>query len=168
MIYDRIVEYFRDQNIPYKENMVGFAADGASVMFGKNNSVSKLLKTDIPNLFSITCVCHSFAIVASNACKELPRFVEDMIRDIYNYLKGSSKRLISLKFCQEICMVLLIRYIGQTRWLSLEAVVKRILEQYEALILFFEQAVSEGKLLAPKNIIILASRSSNENISSVP
>jgi hypothetical protein len=127
----------------------------AGVMFGKNNSVHQLLQKDIPHIFAITCVCHSFAIVASNACKELPRFVEDAVRDIYNYVKCSTKRMLSLKHFQELCDLhprkMLKR--AQTRWLSLEAAVKRVLEQFDALVLFFEEEVKEEKLLAPQNIL---------------
>lgn len=70
---------------------MGFAADGASVMFGKDNSVAKLLKNDVPRLFTLTCVCHSFAFVASNACLELPRHIEDLVSEIYNYVRASAK-----------------------------------------------------------------------------
>lgn len=154
-IYGRLRDYFKEQNIPYETNCVGFAADGASVMFGKTNSVYQLLKKDVPHLFGITCVCHSFAIIASNACQELPRFIEDMARDIYNYLKCSTKRLGAFKVQQDVCMVKPHKILrpGQTRWLSLEAVVKRILEQYEPLTLFFEKEASEQKLLAPATIL---------------
>lgn len=144
-ICDQIMGFFRDNNIPFEENLIGFAADGASVMSSKKNSVAQLLKQNMKNLFSMTCVCHSFAIVASNACEELPRYLEDMMRDIYNYFKNSSKRLASLEEYQKVCNLKphKILHPSQTRWLSLEAVVKRTLEQYEALRAFFKDAVEK-------------------------
>ena len=36
-IYDLLVNYFNENCIPYKDNCIGFAADGASVMMGKNH-----------------------------------------------------------------------------------------------------------------------------------
>lgn len=88
-IYDAIVQYFAKQNIRYCENLIGFVADGAGVMFGKSNAVYQLLKKDTPDLFAIiTSACHSFAIVASNGRKELPSFVEDALRDICSSGEG--------------------------------------------------------------------------------
>lgn len=153
-IFDKVVEFFRNNNIPFEKNMVAFAADGAAVNFGRTNSVSQLFKDCIPDLFVIMCVCHSFAIVASNACEELPRFLEDMMRDIYSYIKGSTKRLASLQMYQKLYNVALhkILYPSQTRWLSLESVVIRLLEQYDLLCKVFETAAKEEKLLAPQKI----------------
>lgn len=84
-LYEHIKSVFRDADIPYKEHMIEFAADGANVMMGVNNSLSTLLKKDIPNLFVIKCICHSFHLCDSYACKKLPRWVEDLARDTYNY-----------------------------------------------------------------------------------
>lgn len=42
---------------------------------------------------------------------------------------------------------------AQTRWLSLESVVIRLLEQYDALILFFTDAVATERILAAETIL---------------
>jgi len=57
-IHSVILEFFN-------KNMVGFASDGASVMFGVNMSVKILLEIDSPGLFVIKCTCHSLALIAS-------------------------------------------------------------------------------------------------------
>lgn len=44
-IYDVIVQFFNKHNVPYKNNMVGFAGDGANSMMGIKHSVKTLLKT---------------------------------------------------------------------------------------------------------------------------
>ncbi len=46
-LYNQVVEFFRKHNIPYKENLIGFAADGANAMLGAHHSLSSLLKTKI-------------------------------------------------------------------------------------------------------------------------
>lgn len=48
VLYEKTVEYFNEKEIPYKKNMLGFASDGANVMFGGNNSMVTHLKSDIP------------------------------------------------------------------------------------------------------------------------
>lgn len=43
-LYNHVVEFFNNNEIPYKENMIGFAADSASAMSGEHHSLSSLLK----------------------------------------------------------------------------------------------------------------------------
>lgn len=76
---------FSAAEIPYTKNIIGCAADVANVMMGAHHSVASLLQEDIPEFFIIKCVCHSFHLCASYACKTLPRGVEDLARDVYNY-----------------------------------------------------------------------------------
>lgn len=46
VLYQQIVSFFTENNIPYLANLIGFAADGASNTMGRNNSVaSKILET---------------------------------------------------------------------------------------------------------------------------
>lgn len=153
-LFNKMKKVFIDNQIPYKTNLRGFGADGASVMFGEYNYVHVLLKVEIPYIFTSKCVCHTFALVASNACNELPRCLEDLVQSIYSHFKFSSKRVAALKQFQEICDLkphkMLAR--GQTCWLSLESVVNRVLEQWEALVLHFKEAGKNDKLLTSENI----------------
>lgn len=55
-IYDVIVAFFVNHDINYTKNLVGFAADGANNMMGKNNSVQALLKKDVPHLVIVKCL----------------------------------------------------------------------------------------------------------------
>lgn len=77
-IYESIVKVFADNNINYKENLIGFAADGANVMTGNRHSVAKLLQKDCPLLITFKCICHSFALCASYACEKLPQQIETL------------------------------------------------------------------------------------------
>lgn len=91
-IYNLLIENFTKYEIPYKQNLIGFASDGANVMFGVHHSVMQLLKNDIPGLFVMKCICHSLHLCASNACHKLPTHLEDLARDIHNYFNNSPKR----------------------------------------------------------------------------
>nr|CAI5858517.1 unnamed protein product [Callosobruchus analis] len=64
-LHSACTKYFVEKNIPYKENMVGFAADKTNPMFGQHHSLSTLFAKDIPNLSLMKCKCHSFHLCAS-------------------------------------------------------------------------------------------------------
>lgn len=97
LLYNHVKQFFLENNIPYKENMIGYASDGANNMVGVNNSLKTKLTNDIPNLFVMTCICHSFHLCASYACLMLPRYIEDFARDVHNYINNSPKRLSIFK-----------------------------------------------------------------------
>lgn len=154
-LYETVVKCLADEGIPYKDNMIGFASDGASVMMGAHNSLASRLKSDIPDLFVMKCICHSFHLCASYACATLPRVVEQLARDVYNYFMSSPKRLSELKEFQEFVKVKPHKLLhpSQTRWLSLQAVVSRLLEQYDALQLYFTSAALSDRILAAESIL---------------
>ena len=154
-LYEIVVKCLADEGIPYKNNMIGFASDGASVMMGAHNSLASRLKSDIPDLFIMKCICHSFHLCASYACATLPRTVEQLARDVYNYFMSSPKQLSELKEFQEFVNVKPHKLLhpSQTRWLSLQAVVSRLLEQYDALQLYFTGAALSERILAAESIL---------------
>jgi hypothetical protein len=133
--------------IPYKENLVGFAADGANVMMSGNYSLSTLLKNEVPNVFILKCICHSFALCASYACKKLPNGIESLVREIYKFFQYSSKKFEKFIEFQIFCNVKPHKLLhpSQTRWLSLIAVVSRVLEQWNALQLFFIPEIAANR-----------------------
>lgn len=131
--------------------MVGFAADGASVMFGEHNSVAVRFKREIPNLFVFKCICHSLALAVSYACKVLPPELLTLFDDIHRFLKCSPKRQETLRRFQTLLDLpehKILRFF-KLRWLSLVAFVSRFTEQYDALFIFFqEEARSKDKKVA--------------------
>ena len=153
-IYAAIVQKLNNSTINYKLNLIGFAADGAANMTGKNHSVATLLKIDCPNMIVLKCICHSFALCASYACLMLPSRIETFVRDIYNYVSNSPKRISEF----EQIMILLddkpkkLLHPVQTRWLSLEKVVCRILDLYEPLKIYFAMCYQVEKIDTAKSI----------------
>ncbi|XP_071056480.1 uncharacterized protein [Onthophagus taurus] len=154
-LYNNIIVFFKKIDVSLKDNLIGFAADGANVMMGQHLSVMSLFKKDITCLYVMKCICDLFHLCASYACQKLPRFIEDLTRDIYNYFASSSKRISDFKEFQEFYEVKLHKILqpSQRRWLSVHFVVRRILEQFGALQLFFTDAVSKKDLLAAENIL---------------
>ncbi|KAJ0172078.1 hypothetical protein K1T71_012051 [Dendrolimus kikuchii] len=126
------------RNVPLT-NVIGFGSDGCNVMMGDHDSVKTRLLRDLPGIIITKCVCHSAHLCSSEACKQLPESVEQLARDIYNFFKHSDKRQFDFRNFQSFAAVEPHKILkpSQTRWLSLLAVVERILEQWEALRLFF-------------------------------
>ncbi|XP_008181153.1 uncharacterized protein LOC103308832 [Acyrthosiphon pisum] len=91
-VYNTIINFFGEHFVPYKKNLVGFAADGASAMFGSKHSVKVLFEKDIPYLYSMKCICHSLVLVASYATKKIPDTIEKLVGEIYTYFMYSFKR----------------------------------------------------------------------------
>lgn len=138
-LFDSITKSFRDKNVPL-ENIIGFGSDGCNTMMGCRNSVSSRLRQLCPGITVIKCLCHSLHLCASDACKELPNDAEKLTRLIYNYFKNSSKRQAELKEFQAFTDTNIHKILrpAQTRWLSLSSVVNRIMEQWNALRLYFD------------------------------
>ncbi|XP_031334601.1 zinc finger BED domain-containing protein 5-like [Photinus pyralis] len=154
-LYEEIIGLLSKNSIPLK-NMIGFASDGCNTMFGSKNSVASKLANDIPGLMLQKCVCHSLHLCASEACKHLPRRCEDLARNVYGFFKHSAKRQAMFKEFQDFCNTEPHKILrpAQTRWLSLLQVVKRILEQWEPLKLFFNACYLEHRLIASEEIHI--------------
>lgn len=143
-IYGAIVERFRLDDIPYKSNLSGFGADGCNVMHGKHHSVATLLKNDCPHLFLLKCVCHSFALCSSYACKHIPSQVEWVCKEVYSFLCHSPLRTGRFNELQVIMDLKPLKMLhpAATRWLSLEEVVKRMLDRFDVLKVYFDSADS--------------------------
>lgn len=93
------------------------------------------------------CICHSLALAASYASKKMPPYLEELLRRIYCYLCYSSKRQQALGELQKLLNLpehKLLK-LSTTRWLSFEAVINRTLEQYPALLTYFEKETRSGK-----------------------
>lgn len=70
-------------------------------MTGCNNSFFSRLKSEIPGLILLNCICHSAAIIASKACEKLPQSCENLIRGVATYISGSAKRCAALDEFQD-------------------------------------------------------------------
>nr|WP_253308757.1 hAT transposon family protein [Rickettsia endosymbiont of Ceutorhynchus assimilis] len=154
-IFLGVQNYLTKCKVPL-ENLIGFAADNASVMQGNRTGVQARFKEVLPNIYTLGCVCHSVHLCASAAANKLPRSVEDFVRNIYNYFSNSSKRIDQLNECQIFCQVKPNKLLhpAQTRWLSLQAAVDRVLENWDALIIFFTNETFDQNLHSCNNILI--------------
>lgn len=152
-IYDSIIKSFQDRNVPIS-NIIGYASDGASVMMGQNNSVASRFMLSNPGIIILKCICHSLHLCASEACKKLPRRCEDLARNVYGFFKNSHKRQSEFVEFQVFTNTKVHKMLhpSQTRWLSLLAVVNRLLEQWDSLKLFFTKKWLEERIVSSELI----------------
>ncbi|CAH0551284.1 unnamed protein product [Brassicogethes aeneus] len=154
-LFAAIKKELDDNQVPYK-NIIGFAADHASVMMGQYNGVRAKLMELNKNIFVLGCVCHSFHSCASKASENLPNQIEEFVKDINNYFSNSSKRIHSFEEFQDFAAVSRHKMIKLvcTRWLSLESAINRILEQWQALKLFFTAESMNGSSTLKAQLIL--------------
>jgi hypothetical protein len=152
-IYNKVVNALKSENIPL-DNLVGFGSDGCNTMFGAQNSIVSRLKADFPGIIVQKCVSHSLHLCASEACKVLPRQCEDLAGEVYNFFKNSSKRQAQFAEFQQFCNVEPHKILrpAQTRWLSLFAVVNRLVEQWSPLQVYFNQEYLNHRLQSSEYI----------------
>jgi len=124
--------------------MVGYSSDTCNVMFGINYSVATHLRAVIPQVVTIKCGCHMLALCSSYACAQLPDHLEDLMRSITSHFSNAPKAIRALAEFQD-AMKLAILKPGQTRWLTKEPCVKRIIKEYDPLVSYFKALVVTDK-----------------------
>ena len=105
-----------------------------------------LIRKECYNVVFVKCSCHMIHLCVSHACVKLSTTSEDLYRNIFNYFSRSSLRQHKLKKFQMFFQISPHKMsFGQTRWLSLEQCVSRMLEQWDALTLHFSSIVAEKR-----------------------
>ena len=134
-----ILDRFAKDDIPFKDNLIGYCSDNANVVAGQNTSVAARLKQLVPNLFVLGCTSHSINLCAQKACTELPSYFEPMLRNIYSYIMSSPKRIKEFEKIQELLddKILKILKLCETRWSATEYVTQRILSLHDPLKIYF-------------------------------
>lgn len=153
-LYQRVLNTLTRLRIPHV-NLIGFAADGCSTMMGDHNSVSSRIKRDFEGVIVYKCVCHSLHLAASWATKTLPRQLETLVRSIYAHFSLSPKRIHEFSELQ-VALDMdshKILHPSQTRWLSMTNAIQRILEQWDALKIYFCSIEEEEKLESVSKIV---------------
>ena len=124
-LYNGVKNLLKERDIPIG-NVIGFGSDNyCSTMMGKRNGFQKLLRNDVPSLFIMGCVCHSFALCANHAVGVLPSYLETLMRDVSSYFSRSGKRLRDFVLIEEVTNTSSVKIpkLLQTRWLSRQKVI---------------------------------------------
>lgn len=153
-LFNCLKETLQSKRIPL-ENLIGFASDTTNVMVGEKNSVFSLLKMEKPEVACVRCSCHMIHLASSKACLQLPRSVEDVIRNIGAHFSRSSMRQDKLREFQIFFKVEMHKILlpSNTRWLSVEQCVNRTLEQYDVLQAYFRESTFEDPSRTTEDIL---------------
>lgn len=122
-IYSKMKEVFNKMNIPMN-NIIAYSSGTTNFTFGQYNLVVQLLKSEFNYVQAAKCSCHLIHLVASYAASKLPKS-DRTSTDFQAFFDTEPLKLLSS---------------AQTRWLSLQECVNRILEQYIALKKYFVTA----------------------------
>ena len=137
-LYEAVTSTLAKDNIPLS-NIIGFASDTCSTMMGENSLFQEFLKVDVQDVFIMGCICHSFSLCSSMALKVLPSFLEPFLKDLMSYFSQSSNIQNDFKRIQSVGTKEKKKSnLSQPRWLFREKVVKAILEQWDALLQYFQ------------------------------
>ncbi|XP_017464541.1 PREDICTED: uncharacterized protein LOC108357960 isoform X2 [Rhagoletis zephyria] len=147
-IVGAVENVLREYRLSFK-NMVELGTDNASVMVGVNRGVIARVKERNPFITLVPCVCHSIQIAVSTATKCLPNDVEFMVGETYNWFSKSSSRQKHyesiFRAINDDTIPLKITRACDTRWLSIEPAIKRIVDQWVELKCHFGiAAISES------------------------
>ena len=87
--FDLILKLFKEYGIPIT-NLMAIITDGHSAMKGKNIGLVAKLREILPEIFDLTCICHSLANALKNAVqKHIPKFVIEFINKLGNHFADS-------------------------------------------------------------------------------
>ena len=109
-------------------------------MKGRHNSVLSPIRNAQPEVLDIVSICHLANLCCVCAVKQLPVQVEELLIDVYFHFNHSAKRKEEYREFLEFCDVAPLKILkhASTRWLSLEKCVNRLLQQWSALLSYFE------------------------------
>ena len=139
-LFDSIDQHFQSSDVLAYDHLVGLGTDGCNVMMGQRNSVMTHIRSKQPALVALHCNCHIAALVANHACAAvMPKKLEELTTDVWYYFHKSAKRM--REFARFQCFVEVkphkLLKACQTSWLSLEACVNCLIEQYDTLLSYF-------------------------------
>ena len=111
-----------------------------------------MLFEDQEYLFYYHCLCHCAHLVASKATKSIPNWVENGLHGIFNFISSTPKTIGEYKRFQQLkgFKPLKIFKPCQTRWLSLEGAISRILAERINLINYLKEKLL-SKIAKHKN-----------------
>lgn len=145
-LYLTLTKYLKTLKLEVK-NLVGLGTDGANNLCGKKNSLFTLLRADSPNLQIVKCICHSLNNAASKASELLPRNLDFMCREIFNWFHCSPLRRAEYKHLfdtfnkNEKKTFHNFVQLSATRWLCRYNVINIIIEHYEELKVYFNAII---------------------------
>ena len=138
-LYESVKTLLNTREIPLRD-IIGFGIDNCSAIVGSESDFQKQLSDDIPSLFVMGCICHSFTLCANDAVSVVPPFLEAFLREVSSYFSRSGKRKREFLRIQKVMSASnhKIPKLAHTQWLSRVEVITVVLDHYEDLKLYFQ------------------------------
>ena len=143
----RVIESAMEKDAIPWTNCISFGCDNANVMVGLNKGVYKFMKNKHGEIHLSGCALHLVHIAAEKAANTLPVAIDEVLIDIFYYMKKSSKRLYKLGVLQamhDVDQKKMLKHVC-TRWLSIDRCLARLIENWAPLYDFFKSEVAEMK-----------------------
>lgn len=148
-IYEAILNLLKEFGLKV-DKIRGIGTDNANTMVGEKSGVYALLKALNPNIVLCRCMNHSLQLAVCYAAGEnFWRTLDFIIENTYSWFSKSSNRQLKYKELYN-CIYngnnpLKITRKSDTLWLSIEACVSRILDQWDALQVHFSTSRYEDR-----------------------
>jgi len=158
VLYNKILsEVLLDYDI--QQNLMGICSDEGPNMMGKDKGCCFRLKNLLPHIVIVKDFSHLFNNILKKALKAFPESVLNIITGISTHFNYSSQRRACLEEIQienNLPQLTVLNFV-LTRWLSMRETVKRILDIWKSLILYFSQHGSkkEKDYCTPSNEVYL-------------
>ncbi|XP_070563662.1 zinc finger protein 862-like [Ptychodera flava] len=83
----------------WKQNLVGMASDGASVMIGARGGVTTRVRQDVQHLVNVHCTAHRLELCLKSALKEFAMYrnIEDFLINIFKFYTNSPRNYAALR-----------------------------------------------------------------------
>ena len=124
-----------------KQKCIGHTSDNAKVVISELNGVAaKVRDAYNASLYIQHCVTHTEVLVAKDAQKIMPSWVEKTVKDIMDHFYFSAVRkhkFLEIQAASDKCRNI-VRY-HRVRWLSLQSCVDRIVENLQPLAQYFDE-----------------------------
>ena len=115
-----------------------FSSDNCSVMKGRHNSVLTRIRAVQPHVLDIGCIGHLANLCHQQGVKQLPRPVDEMLIDVFYHFNHSAKCKEQYREFLVFCDVEPLKILKHASTLSLERCVNRFLQQWPALLSYFQ------------------------------
>jgi hypothetical protein len=124
----------------FSKNLIGIITDGAAVFKGKIKGVHTRMSQKIPGLITQHCLAHCTDLVGKKAFLSLTIDIESFLMNVVNYFRRSPLNKMKFLEFQEVLNIEPSNILGisKTRWLELYNGIKRILDKWDSLTLYFK------------------------------
>ena len=138
-IFNILDSFFKKSGLDWK-NLVGCTTDGAPSMLGSRSGFQSYVKAFSPNVTSVRCFIHKFALCTKVLHAQLLACLKQVVK-IKNFVKASA---LNIRYFKQLCEDLgsehtSLLYHTKVRWLSRGNATKRLFEMKNEMLLLFKK-----------------------------